>query len=170
MKQGSFETLAFEHRRASAPAFAIPFLGVLQFLWVPVAFLIPWVRQTYLGSLTYPFFFSLGIFVVSAFILTTDRARTPPVALCRISYHNNMESGGSLKLTYQNSKGKMRKGVVASVVKTSDRPLLRAGMKFLLPAKDTTCYMVIRIAQPRVYLDVGFATAKEMNAVYERLS
>jgi hypothetical protein len=169
MKQGSFEALAFEHRRPSAPAFAIPFLGVLQFLWVPVAFFIPWVRQTYLGFLTYPFIVSIGIFVVSAFILTTDRARTPPAALCKISYHNDTESGGSLKLTYQNSRGKMRKGVVASIVKTSDRPLLRGGMRFILPAKDTTCYMVIRIARPRVYLDVGFATTKEMNSVYERL-
>jgi hypothetical protein len=169
MKQGSFEALAYEHRRPSDLAFALPFLGVVQFLWVPVAYLIPWIRQTYSGSLTYPSFASIALFVVSAFILTTDRGRTPPVALCKISYHNNRDSGGLLKLDYQNSRGMMRKGVVAGVVKSADRPLLRRGMKFILPVKDTTCYLVLRIARPRVYLDVGFTTTKEMNAIFERL-
>ena len=169
MRSGSFRALGLEKRRPTNPAIVIPLVGMLQvfvFLFLPS---IPAIQAARPEWLVYAFFASVGLAIVSGIAFTIVRFKSPPVGDYDVSYVNEKDHGGALKLTYTNTNGELREGLTVKTLRAYPHPLWKPGSTLMLQVQGTKCYLGIIFVSPRLALALAFPSLEEMNQVYEQL-
>ncbi|MGD0476931.1 MAG: hypothetical protein ABSB29_02050 [Nitrososphaerales archaeon] len=118
-----------------------------------------------------PLMVSFLVAVISIAIFIALRRYEPPIGTLEVSYVDRRDTGGTLQLSYTNSRGERRTHVAVVEVKAfPTKPLYKKSGQTYLPLEGTSASMMVRFENmKRLDLLLGFPTVDEMLKVYSHL-
>jgi hypothetical protein len=160
---GTLEAPGRELRNLRDPRLAAAIVGVVQLLAY-----IGLVDSNLVDPSVLAIELSLTVFVVSGVLIAALRIRTSPFGSYKVDWRS---AAGELEISYVNPRGKKRTGLILKKVEPRpNTPLYKVAGNSLENVAGTGASMVIDFKNVNsISLNLGFATAQEMNAIYSKL-
>lgn len=162
MKRGTFRALGYDEMEFTNRSNLLPLVGIFQVLFV-LLFLAGTSIVTNGRELIVV---SLVVMLVSVIYLGTSLFSKDSPALLEVSYEDNRDEGGSLRLSYVTKRGKRRKNLLVKTVEEhANNPLTYMKYNLDLPVSGTQSSLSVRFSNRRLVLELGFSSATDMEAV-----
>ncbi len=166
---GSFHALGWE---AGGPykLFLLSLVGIIQFFAVVLLSQFGHSYKSIYDDTIFPSLIIMGVSLVIFGAISAYSSRPHLIREYDVTFEDRRSEGGTLRLSYTDSKGLRRESAVKSVKAEHGplfRPMFTAGGT--MSVGETKAAMVLTFSDRHERLELGFPSLEEMEKVYEQI-